>query len=214
MKKLVVELNTKSIEQTINYLKHLRKNIKKMMDEFLEFACLWVIDRANNYVAMADLGDLVKLDIRNGWEYNIVNGVATIRNTTSKAVFVEFGVGIVGQGQPHPNASVEGYEYNIQKTYTDKNGIVRSTKDENGMWYFWTNHNELDLPLSAVEDIRGHDDFRGVKNEKGKRIVVGTRGAQGVMYAYNAIVDAKMDLQNPDGDFAREWAKLKERYLV
>ena len=109
---------------------------------------------------------------------------------------------------------MEGYKYNKPRTYTDNSGRLISTKDENGMWYFWTNSNELDIPLSAVEDIRGFDDFRGRKKEKGKRIVVGTRGAKGVMYAYNAIVDAQIDLQNPNGDFATEWRRIKERYMA
>ena len=214
MKKVVVELNTKSVDQAINYLKNLRKNIKKMMDEFLEFACEWVIKRANTYVELSDIGDLVKLEIKSGWEYTVANGIAKIENRTAQAVFVEFGVGIVGQGKPHPNAGIEGYEYNKPRTYTDNSGRLISTKDENGMWYFWTNSNELDIPLSAVDDIRGFDDFRGRKKEKGKRIVVGTRGTKGVMYAYNAIVDAQIDLKDPNGDFATEWKRIKERYVV
>ena len=115
---------------------------------------------------------------------------------------VEFGVGVVGEGNPHPNASQEGYKYNVESEH----------KSADGTWYFWTNSNELDLPLSAIQDFRGFDDFRGVKKEKGKRIVVGTRGSKGLMYAYNAIVDANIDLQNPNGDFATEWRKIKERH--
>ena len=78
------------------------------------------------------------------------------------------------------------------------------------MWYFWTNSNELDIPLKAVEDIRGFLDYRG---ESGKRIVVGTRGSEGVMYAYQAIVDAKQELRNPNGDLARIWKEIKARYI-
>lgn len=217
MKKISIELNTKSVDEAIKYLKTLRYNFKRMMDEFLEFACLWIIERANRYVELSDIGSLVKLQIKNAWEYNISNGVATVKNTATMqkkrdnapadvvpvAVFVEFGVGVVGQSLPHPQAAQEGYEYNIPSDY----------KSSDGSWYFWTNSNELDLPLSAVEDFRGFDDFRGVKKEQGKRIVVSTRGAQGVMYAYNAIVDANVDLQNPNGDFANEWRKIKERYI-
>jgi hypothetical protein len=214
MKKIVVALNQKSIQQSINYLKNLRHNIKRMMDELLEFACEWIINRANWYIAMSDLGDLVKMDIRNSWSYVVSNGSAKIENNSDKAVFVEFGVGVVGEGSPHPNAQTEGYEYNVQRTYIDGKGFAHSTKDENGMWYFWTNSNELDLPLNALTDIRGFDDFRGRKREQGKRIVVGTQGAKGVWFAYNAIVDANVDLQNPNGDFAQEWRKIKERYMV
>lgn len=218
MKKINIELSTRYVDEAINYLKKVRQNFRRMMDEFLEFACLWIIDRANQYVELSDIGSLVKMQIRNSWEYNISNGVATVQNTATMqkrhrkaatdivpvSVLVEFGVGVVGQSSPHPNSAQEGYEYNVPSDY----------KSSDGTWYFWTNSNELDLPLSAVEDIKGFDDFRGVNKEQGKRIVVGTKGAKGVMYAYNAIVDANVDLQNPNGDFAKEWAKIKERYMV
>lgn len=214
MKKINIQLNKASIEQAINHLKFLRKQIPKMMDEFLEFACRWLIKRANFYIESADLGNLVKLKLQQGWSYNISGGVAKLSNTAvvvkkrryadeddtvPLAVLVEFGVGIVGQGNAHPNATKAGYEYNIDTDH----------KKENGMWYFWTNSNELDIPLSAVEDFKGFDDHRGAQ---GKRMVVGTRGAQGVMYAYNALVDAQIDLQNPNGEFANELRNLKVRY--
>lgn len=209
--KLNVELSPKSIQEAIEKLKKARYQSTKgtLAKEYLEFACEWVINRANWYLDNADLGDLVKLQIRNGWEYEVSLDGAKITNRTDKAVFVEFGVGIVGQGNPHPNAG--DYIYNKPHTYIDKRtGKLVSTKDENGMWYFWTNSNELDIPKTSLEDIRGYDDFRG---EQGKRIIVGTRGAEGVMYAYNAIVDAQNELKNPNGVFAQEYKKLLERYV-
>lgn len=223
-KKIVIELNNKSIENAIKQLKDYKSKVVKATNEFLEFVSEWVIKKANIYIDASDIGDLVKLELRNSWDYTIKNGVATVSNNGSMvknryvvgedgnskiekqeipvAILVEFGVGVVGQSNPHPNASVEGYKYNLPTIH----------KNSDGMWYFWTNSNELDIPLSAVEDIRGFDDFRGVGNEQGKRIVVGTRGTQGVMYAYNAIVDAQMDLQNPNGQLATEWKRLKVRY--
>ena len=40
-----------------------------------------------------------------------------------------------------------------------------------------------------------------------------TKGTEGVMYAYNAIVDAQNELNNPNGIFAQEYKKLLERYV-
>ncbi len=204
-KTIVVRMNKKSVDEAVFKLKVLRKFYPKMQYEFMQFVCEWIIERANFYIEMADLGSLVKSDIQNSWDYDIFPDYsAKITNNAQKAVFVEFGVGIVGQGQPHPNANKEGYEYNKIDENSPK------TKIEDGTWYFWTNSNELDLPLSALTDIRGHDDYRG---ERGKRLVVGTQGAKGVMYAYNAIVDAKTDLANPNGVLATEWNKILERYI-
>ena len=200
MKKIVVELNQASVQQAINYLKHLRKNITKMMDEFLEFACEWIINQANRYIELSDLGDLVKMDIRNNWGYVVSNGSAKIENISDKAVFVEFGVGIVGQEKPHPQSNVEGYIYNMPSE-SKRAGLYH---DEN-TWRFITNDKDLiDLPSDSYETW---------EMASGSLKII-TRGTKGVWYAYNAIVDAQMDLQNPNGAFATEWRKIKERYIV
>jgi hypothetical protein len=209
--KIEVGLNKQSIKNAIKQLNAIKKTVPKMQQEFLMEVAHWLTDRANDYIKNSDLGSLVKDQIRGGWSYEpTANGVKII-NRAEKAVYVEFGVGVVGQSQAHPNATAEGYEYNMSHTYTDKNGVVRSTKDENGMWYFWTNSNELDIPLSAIEDRKGFDDFRG---KQGKRLVVGTRGAKGVWYAYNAIVDAKMELAKPNGgEIGKMWEDIKARCI-
>lgn len=209
--KIEVGLNKQSIKNAIKRLNAIKKLVPTMQQEFLMKVAHWLTDRANTYLMNADLGSIVKDEIRGGWSYEPTTNGIKIVNNAKKAVYVEFGVGIVGGGSPHPNASLEGYEYNKENTYTDKNGVVRSTKDENGMWYFWTNGNELDIPLTAIEDRRGFDDFRG---KKGKRLVVGTRGAKGVWYAYNAIVDAKTELEKANGgEIGKMWEDIKARYI-
>ena len=201
MKKITIQLNTKSINDARKYLLNLKKQIPKMQQEFLMAVAHWVTARANTYINLSDIGSLVKDQIKGGWEYEQTPNGVKIINRTEKAVFVEFGVGVVGQSESHPNASAEGYEYNMESPY----------KTADGTWYFWTNSNELDLPLSAMEDIRGYDDHRG---EKGKRIIFGTRGAKGVWYAYNAIVDAKAELaKSGGGEIGKMWEDIKARYI-
>ena len=203
--KLQVELNPKSIEQVLSKLKKAKYQSTKgtLIKEYLEYVCLWIINKANWYLELADLGELVKLEIRNGWEYDITIDGAKITNRTDKAVFVEFGVGIVGQQNPHPNAIVDGYEYN-------KPSMAKSS---DGSWSFFANTNELDLPTNALLAHNWYYGSRGKQGEGGKRLFVMTRGAEGVWYAYNAIVDAKEEMKNPNGDFAKEYKKLLERYI-
>lgn len=199
--KIEVGLNNQSIKNAINKLNAIKKTVPKMQQEFLVEVAHWLTDRANDYITNSDLGSLVKDQIRSGWSYEpIANGVKVV-NRAEKAVYVEFGVGVVGQSQAHPNATAEGYEYNMDSP----------SKTEDGTWYFWANSNELDLPLNSLTDIRGFDDFRG---KQGKRLVVGTRGAKGVWYAYNAIVDAQMELAKANGGKIGElWEKVKKRYI-
>lgn len=193
--KIEIALNTKSINDAIKTIKRQRKILlEKMLPDYINIAAIWITQRANEYIDRADLGSIVKMQIKGGWEYvKIPNGLKIV-NRTQKAVFVEFGVGIVGQEHPHPNASEEGYVYNDQ---------TRGHKSSDGTWYFWTNSNELDLPLSAMTDIRGFDDHRG---ELGKRIIFGTQGAQGVWYLFNALEDFKIEEQE------RLWKEITKKY--
>ena len=199
--RIEVGLNKKSIKNAIKQLNAIKKTVPTMQQEFILSVAHWVTNKANEYIDLSDIGYLVKDEIKGGWEYEFTANGVKIVNRTQKSVFVEFGVGIVGQSQAHPNATQEGYEYNQESPY----------KTEDGTWYFWTNSNELDLPLSAMTDIRGYDDHRG---KKGKRIIFGTRGAKGVWYAYNAIVDAQMELAKANGgEIGKMWEDIKARYI-
>ena len=212
MKKIVVQLNTKSVEEAIKQVRAYKQAIPRMMNELLEFACEWLIEKANSHIDLADIGDDVKLLLRNGWEYEVFNGSAKVTNSINVkktirqqeeeiplSVLVEFGVGAVGESNQHPNASDSGYEYNVPSP-----SKYAGRHHDEDTWRFITNSpQEIDLPQGSYETWRmGSGAFKII-----------TRGAKGVMFAYNAIVDANMDLRNPNGEFAREWKRIKERYL-
>ena len=199
--KIEIGPNKQSIKNAIKQLNAIKKTVPTMQQGFGMEGAHWVTNKANEYIDRSDIGSLVKEQIKGGWEYEPMASGVKIINRTEKAVFVEFGVGIVGQSQSHPKATEDGYEYNQESP----------NKTADGTWYFWTNSNELDLPLSAMTDIRGYDDHRG---KRGKRIIFGTQGAKGVWYAYNAIVDAQMELAKANGGKIGElWEKVKKRYI-
>lgn len=218
--KINFELTPKSIEEAIKKLQKAKYQSTngKAIKEYLEYICIWIINRANWYLDNADLGELVKLQIRNAWEYDVSSIGAKITNNATMtkriggeteivptAVLVEFGVGIVGQQNKHPNSILAGYEYDLQSP----------AKFENGAWGFYTNEEELDLPQSALlsKNTFDTDHKRGRKGESGYRLYVSTRGTEGVMYLYNAIVDARNELEKPNGIFAQEYNRLLERYV-
>lgn len=205
MKKINIELSEQSIQEAIKKLKKVEATYKsgKATSEFFEYVCRWVIERANTYLERSDIGTLVKARIQSGWSYQIFNNQAKIINNAEKAVFVEFGVGIVGQENKHPNATESGYEYNMESP----------SKSTDGAWSFFTNTNDLDLPNEALLAHNWYYGDRGKNGSGGKRLFVMTKGAEGVMYAYNAIVDARRELNNPNGVFAKKWKEILERYL-
>lgn len=213
MKKFDIELNTKSINEARKYLLNLKSQIPKMQQEFLMAVAKWIVKKADGYIDRSDIGSLIKSKIKESWDYQpITNGIKIINNaniektvyhekqTVPIAVLVEFGSGLVGQSEAHPNATQEGYQYNV-----DSKG-----KNLDGSWSFWLNSNERDLPMSAFTDFGTYDDHRA----GGKRMVVTTFGAKGVWYAYNAIVDVQMELAKANGgEIGKMWEDIKARYI-
>lgn len=194
--KINIELNRNSIANAVAQLKRIKRLMPQMKSEFYMQVAQWLTNRANTYIDLSDIGENVKSSIKASWRYEpIANGIK-ITNDSEKAVFVEFGVGVVGQGDAHPRATAEGYEYNVDSQYKDRQG--------SGTWVFKSTLENLDLPKNNIE-------FAYNQSESEYAIV--TRGAKGVWYAYNAIVDAQMDLQNPNGEIATKWKRIKERYI-
>lgn len=213
MKKIVIGLNKKDIDSARKYILNLKKQLSKMQQEFFLELAKWIVNKADGYIDKSDIGALVKAQIKSSWHYeHTANGITIInsanlektvcgkKQTVPVAVLVEFGSGIVGQSDAHPNATQEGYEYNVNSGY----------KSADGSWSFWLNSDERDLPMSAFSDFGTYDDHR----KDGKRMVVTTFGAKGVWYAYNAVVDAKMELSKPNGgEIGAIWKQLKSRYI-
>lgn len=191
--KIEIGLNKQSIKNAIKQLNTIKKTVPTMQQEFLMEVAHWITDRANDYITNSDLGSLVKDQIRSGWGYEPISNGVKVVNRAEKAVYVEFGVGIVGGGQPHPQASTEGYQYNMKSR----------AKFLGGSWSFRGQMETLDLPQDSV-DYAGSDD----------ELVFITQGAKGVWYAYNAIVDAQMELAKANGGKIGElWEKVKKRYI-
>ena len=197
MKKIVIQLNQKSIQDAKKQLLYVKKVLPQITRDFLEDVAMWLIEKANMHLNNSDIGENVKIDIRNGWVYNFTPTGLQITNSTEKAVFVEFGVGVVGQSQSHPQASAEGYEYNQDSPYKDRKGT--------GTWVFKSKLIDLDLPQDNVEFAF---------NNSNTDYAIVTRGAKGVWYAYNAIVDANMELAKANGgEIGALWEKAKARYI-
>lgn len=213
MAKIVVNLNSNSINNAIRKLEKYKMAIPQMQKDIVDFACRWLIGRANWYIENSDLGSLVKSNLQKSWSYVVTGNTATIQNNATVvkthkdgrpddvvplAILVEFGVGVVGQKTQHPAAAKEGYQYNVPSPYK----YAGQHHDEDTWRFITYDREEIDLPSDSYEEWQ--------MGSGALKII--TKGAKGVWYAYNAIVDARADLQNPNGYFGREWARIKERY--
>lgn len=170
--KIDITLNSKSIKNAIKTLQLARVQLEnEMLTEFLFTCCTWLYDRANGYVMLSSIGDGVKNNIISSWQVPTIEKrgkrlVATLKNTDDQSVYVEFGVGIVGQENPHERATVEAYEYNIGKKI---NPVTHQ-------WIF---------NVSDDSDIDIQADYIDLRTEN----TVKTKGSPAVMYAFNAVVD-------------------------
>lgn len=213
MKKITIGLNTKDIQNARKYLLKLKSQIPKMQQEFLMAVAKWIVKQADGYIDRADIGSAVKSEIKQHWHYEeTTNGVKIINDTNVErkvrgqtetvplAVIVEFGSGVVGQSEAHPNANTEGYEYNIPSPskYAGK-------YHDDDTWRFITYSREsIDLP---------QDSYETWPMGSGALKII-TKGAKGVWYAYNAIVDARMELAKANGgEIGKMWEDIKSRYI-
>ena len=186
--KISIGLNAKSIENAKQQLLEVKKKFQDgtIMREFFVECKNYLLQQMKIYLDHSGLGYEVISNIENSWDFEISNNKLTMINTDDKAVFVEFGVGIEGQSDSHPNSSEEGYRYNIPT----------SNKYWDGSWDFIINDlSNLDLPLDKV----------GI-SDNGNEYRISTQGTKGVWYAYNAIQDLKMNRKEI-------WKKVKERVI-
>ncbi len=186
--KIQIALNQQSIKEAKKKVLEVKNKIPKMNEYFLSLCCEWIIKKAMWYVENSDIGENVKTDINNHWSYVATANSAKITNDAEQAVFVEFGVGTMGDQIPHDNASSAGYDYNVNNKY------------------YWA------YPVNSEEDVDMHKGYQTRIDKNGQLWII-TKGSWRVMYAYQAIVDARQELRNPNGEFARMWNEAKMRYI-
>lgn len=192
MKIINVYLNSTSINNAINKLKQTQVELDTMLDEFLEECCKWFINRANIYVKTGHRGSNVEKDIMASWTYAVSGGSALITNHSDKACFVEFGVGLLGQQNPHPNAEITNYEYNKD--------TGRKFKSYNGEdWWIFKLQDEEDLDLYP-------EDYLFKYARSGLYFV--TKGSWGAMFSHRALVDMVIQPKV----IRNLWAKVKQKH--
>ena len=194
--KITVNLNQSSVRSAIAKLQKAKSQLPTMLNELLMQSCEALIVLANQNLEWVGIGDAVKEKIKLSWSYTVKNGVATLINNYQKAVYVEFGTGIVGEENPHKMASSAGYEYNVDSPY----------KDEQGRWTFYADLEELDLPIKG--DDRADITYFNEPNRNSTRMLIRTSGAPATMFVFNAILRFKSEKHGKtlwDGIKAKYW---------
>lgn len=187
--KIEFGFDVKSINKAVKTLEKAKKDLQdKLVVDLLNGCCEWLIRRANENLEQVSIGGEIKSEIQANWQTSIIGNIAKITNIYDKAVYVEFGVGIVGAKNEHPNANKTSYWYDLPTEY----------KNAEGGWHFDVDDEAvLDLPKTAIITQDDNDDGS---------ISIYTLGTQGALYAYNALVDLH------DYGAKEVWEQVKLKY--
>ena len=182
--KIKVGLNKQSVKNAINALKTAKKQLQgEMLNEFYKECYNYFVGQCSVYLNQSTIGESVKAEIDSGWNYERTENGARFVNNAEKAVFVEFGVGSVGQDKPHKNAKNLGndYKYNIGAYILPDNSWIFSVSDDS----------HIDIEQDSVLNRTEH--------------TVRTKGSPSIMYAYQALMDLK-------DRYKRIWKEIKIKY--
>lgn len=193
MATIKINLDVKSINKAIKQVEEIQRKLKEQVPSlFIDKALTWIKDRANFYLSTLPMDSEITGDIQESWTIErVTNNLKRLVNSSRKAVFVEFGVGIVGQQQEHPQATKENYEYNIPTRY----------KHSDGKWVFSAKHKQYAIDLNE-----GY--FQLLERENSGKIVAITKGSPANLYLYNA----GMDLLNT-GAYQQLWVETLNELL-
>lgn len=170
-----IDLSKKSIENAIKQIKEVQKKAQKDLPRvYLQKCVNEIIRLANRNLMATDIGSEVKALIQSSWEISpIVANKITLSNTAefesgkNLAVFVEFGVGIVGQGSKHTLANQANYEYNV----------LTDAKDQNGGWFYTLHGGEDRMNIES-------NYYQGYSTENGLQF--STKGSPATMFLFKA----------------------------
>jgi hypothetical protein len=196
--KLTINLDTKSVQNAIKELYRARNNVPKAIDELLALSCERLAFLANENLETTTIGETLKSKIKSSWKIAVSNGIATLTNLEEKAVYVEFGTGVVGENNPHPkaNSSINNprYKYNVpsESKYAGK------YHDED-TWRFYTQDEE------AIDLQEGFYEVWALQD--GVTLKVITKGSPATMFLFNAIMRFKGEKHAQ-----QLWEQVKEKY--
>lgn len=172
--KVRMNLSKKSIQSVIKKVEDLKKKAQTELPKvFLRKCVARIIELANQNLMATDVGFEVKNLIQNSWETSeIVNNKITLSNTAefkkgeNLAIFVEFGVGIVGQSNNHTMSGEAGYAYNVPS----------AAKDQHGNWFAYVDgENSMNIESDYYE-----------KYDTPSGLIIKTQGSPATMFLYKA----------------------------
>lgn len=180
-------LNLKTVDEAIKQIEAYQKRVANLIPDFLKACAEAVRDKANSYIENFGYDSETVSAIQNGWQPIKKGNPVVLENAYDKAVYIEFGTGIVGSNESHEQASESGYEYDI------------NAHGERG-WSFVVSSDEMadgvDLPEKYYSKSK--------TDHTGMWFAIRTKGAPATMFLYQSA----MDFFEVDKGHERIWKEL------
>lgn len=111
MPKITLKLNEASITQAIKDVRAYQKKVEKAADELTHRLTEQGVSLAQlnaSYMNIYDTGELMR-----GIDSQYKGKVGFVISTATHSIFCEFGTGIVGAENPHPEVAIAGWRYDV-----------------------------------------------------------------------------------------------------
>lgn len=111
MPKITLSLNSNSIDAAIKEVKAYRKKVQDAATLLVHQLTEQGVSLAQlnaSYMNIYDTGELV-----NGIESQYRDKIGLVVSTAPHSIFCEFGTGIVGANNPHPEVAIAGWRYDV-----------------------------------------------------------------------------------------------------
>lgn len=144
-------LGTKGLTDLENYLDSMEKAINTTRKELVDDLCETGRALVAEYTPIED-GDL-KSSTTKDVTHGVKQSSGRVFQTEPHAMYVEFGTGIVGQGQPHPYEHLFGWIYDSNKHGDD------------GWWYYDPDQNKYRFTrgqIASQQHLKASIDLRSV----------------------------------------------------
>lgn len=136
LKSISMDLSTKSINNAIMEIREFKRQLMETCKELKKVLAEEGAEIAKMQVASMEAVDtgLLEHSIHGIYDPSTGNGIVYVDKSCPYAIYVEYGTGIVGAGDPHPEAAEVGWAYDVNQ-HGIKGWVYKSDKDGK---YHWT----------------------------------------------------------------------------
>ena len=165
-------LDLRTLDKALKQIEQYQKRLRELIPEFLKACAETVRDMANNIISGLPYESDIISGLQNSWKTETTDDgqVVTLINNYDKAVYIEFGTGLVGKTKQHKEADEAGYQYDV-------NG-----HGAKGWRFIHSGDEPLDVP------DRYYSDTKSI-NHTGMWFSVHTTGAPATMFLYQAATE-------------------------